>query len=176
MVSAALTVDRRLRRLDEPHLRPRPGAFARKSRTPEVGGATARPQRNRGPAHRPPACSQLFAIPPPCARLSAPARRESGRLRDPCDPVRLRDSESLFGCDSPEASAHKRCSSSSGVREWRCFLDWSRRRCRTSALGPHSRPDTQILAPPLNSPGLSRGWPSPGRSVGCSSGPDGLKK
>lgn len=160
MVAAALTVDRRLlRRLDKPHLGPRPGAFARKSRTPEVGGATARPRRNRGPAHRPPACSQLVAIPPPCARLSAPARRESGRPRDPCDPVRLRDSESLLGCGSPEALAHKGCSSSSGVREWRCFLDWSRRRCRTSALGPHSRPDTQILAPPLTPRGSAAAGP-----------------
>lgn len=144
-----MTVDRRLlRRLDAPHLGPRPGAFARKSRTPEVGGATADPQRNRGPAHRPPACSQLLAITPLGVRLSAPARRESGRPRDPCGSVRLRDSEGWFGWGAPAALAHKGCSSSPGVRKWRCFLDWSRRRCRTSALAPHSRPDTQILARP----------------------------
>lgn len=101
-----------------------------------------------GPAHRPPACSQPFVIPPPGARLSAPAQQESGRPQDPCDPVRLRDIKGLFGCGAPAALAHKGCSSFPGVRKWRRFLDWSRRRCRTSALGPHSRPDTQILACP----------------------------
>lgn len=62
--------------------------------------------------------------------------------------MRLRDIKGLFGCGAPAALAHKGCSSFPGVRKWRRFLDWSRRRCRTSALGPHSRPDTQILACP----------------------------
>ena len=102
----------------------------------------------QGPRPSPSGLLPAVRDPASGARLSAPARQESGRPRDPCDPVRLRDSKGWFGCGAPAALAHNGCSSFPGVRKWLRFLDWSRRKCRTSALGPHSRPDTQILACP----------------------------